>query len=428
MRKFSVIFGEGALSLAIIFLLLEIALRAFPQLIPLPALFDFDKDLRAAIAARLNLQTERMTYLAQRDDGGPPLWFYKPYVAVSYPMEITDIGAVKTVTMDDMGFCNPPDDSYHRDAVDMITIGDSFTWCTTVNPDETWTHRLGALVNAPMYNLGAPGRGLYEYIFTLKQFGLSKNPRIVIMAVYEGNDLRDALSYVSYRAGVAVSAGRPGEGPCSLPYYWCAAYRRLKYGWVGRTSYAFNLAIHGARYGKDGVMKFFAGKNVSDGTEALSDFRYRIAGSDGSAIRFNRENADTDEPSHAAKLRDGAISLEAWSDPLRSFVEIARERRFVPAVLYIPSAHTAYADYVIFESPSLRDVMARFSNKQRKYLRENAKIGFTFIDLTGRLQQRAQDYRTADRLLYFPTNLHLTRWGHEEIARYVAPIIRELKK
>ena len=43
--------------------------------------------------------------------------------------------------------------------------------------------------------MGVGGIGPYEYVQVLKQFGLQRRPRIVIMNIYEGNDLRDTLRY-----------------------------------------------------------------------------------------------------------------------------------------------------------------------------------------------------------------------------------------
>lgn len=425
MRKFSKIFGEVLLSLSVVFLLLEITLRLFPQLIPLSILLDFNKDLRTRIAERRDLETEDDFFPAERDDGGPPLRFYKPYTTITYPIE--DVESEKTVTMDDTGFCNPPDDPYQRAAIEMVTIGDSFTWCTTVDPAQTWTHRLGATVGASVYNLGAPGRGLYEYLQALKKFGLQKNPRVVVMAVFEGNDLRDALHFVSYKEKLTSGAVREGEEPCSLPRYLCAAYRPLKYGWVGRSSYAFNVSINAARYGKSWVTNIFTKEDFSGGGEAFDNFRYRIAGPDGSEIKFNVENMDPDEPYYAQGLKDGAVSLDVYADALKSFAETAKSHHFTPVVIYIPSAHTAYREHLSFEDAALYSPMAWFSNEQRRYFRTNAAIGYLFIDLTDHFKAISKNFRTREHLLYFPTNLHLTARGHEEIAKYIAPAIRKLK-
>lgn len=202
--------------------LMELALRAFPSVIPPSLLIQFHPKVRAEAAKGRFLiyhETERF----ERDDGGPPLRIVKPFTTLRWH-NTDEPGDVFVAKVDEMGFCNVPGIYKGRSRSDVVTVGDSFTWCNSVSPEETWTAQLSALAGRSTYNLGRGGAGVYEYLQILKGFGVRKKPRLVMLAVYEGTDLRDALRYYSYRAYRSDYRSRSRKG-----------------GVVERHSYLFNL-------------------------------------------------------------------------------------------------------------------------------------------------------------------------------------------
>jgi hypothetical protein len=381
---------------ALLFLgLLETGLRTFPALIPLPVLAGFHPQLRSQAATRRGLPTLRESQLLERDDGGGELRLFSPRSRISFPF--TDTGAVGTAVMDDQGFCNPARDSYHRDRIDIVAVGDSFVWCTAVAADATWASRLGVLTGRSVYSLGRGGIGVYEYLQLLKHFGLPKRPGVVIMNVYEGNDLRDALRFHWERRKRGLASTQE-LGPSPI----------LGNGALARKSYALNFLGSGGQR----VVAVVRNRSLTAGT----NFRYRIAFPDG-PVAFNRDNDNIDEVLHARLLRDGRMGLDVFREGLAAFVEFARQVGFRPIITYSPSAYTAYAGRVEFEDAGLRDLLAWYSAEQRRFFaQEMASLGGEFLDLTPHLQRAAE--RSADPL-YFPTNLHWTPAGHEVVARVV---------
>ena len=76
--------------------------------------------------------------------------------------------------------------------------------------------------------------------------------------------------------------------------------------------------------------------------------------------------------------------------------------------------------------PKLAELMSWFSRTQRQFLaEETGRQGMVFVDLTDRLRAAAGT-ASPDRLLYFPSILHLTERGHREVAGGLAGPIREL--
>jgi len=388
---------------------LELALRLFPSAIPLNLLTEFEPTLRSVIAKQRKLQRVEDTVLVPRDDGGPAdrMWIYKPRVEVTEPVD--DTGVVGTVLMDDAGFCNADAAAYEKlKRIDVAAIGDSFTFCLGVIPADAWPAVLAERTGLRVYNFGMPSRGLYEYVQTLKAFALAKRPRFVVIAVYEGNDLRDAVIFHEARTSKA-------QQPCPFPSdRLCAWHERLKHGLLGRHSYALNLML-------SGIWRF-AYKRVKQEI----DFRYDVRFPDGNTATFNSRNGDLDEVAYARWLVRDEGSVDLFEPPLRDFVALGREHGFLPIVVYVPSAYTAYRHQVHFHDAGIERTVIEFSNRQRGYFaRKAGQAGFVYRDLTSALQ-RAAAALPSTRPLYFRSNVHLTPAGHAVVAAEVAEEIRKM--
>jgi hypothetical protein len=413
MAKIFVFLSKVFFSILFTLVLLEIGLRIFPDVIPLDLLIHFDKKPRAEIARNRGLPTRWDVVLVERDDGGPDFGVFKPFTKVAWP--IRDNGMVSTVVMDDIGFCNPPENSYHLPRIDIIMLGDSFTVCHAVRPQETWTSKLSASTGVSAYNLGKGGIGIHEYLQIFKKFGIQKSPQIVIMNIYEGNDFRDARKFYRHRLRQEEGDIQPTPAPSSAL--------------VERHSYAFNLAYAVDKHVQQ--TDFFtvaAANTVSETEHEEINFRYRLEFPD-MVFPWNLENTDTDEVRYAKRLNTLEVETGIFAvveEALRSFVELSQQHGFVPIVTYTPSAHTAYADYVIFDDPTLNDLMPWFSHLQREFLKQKGtKLGYVFIDLTPHLQAAAQTYGSQN-LLYYRYDLHLTPTGHHVVAEAISKALREL--
>lgn len=378
--------------------LVEGALRLFPTIIPANLLVHFEPKLRSKLAAG-RFPTAEDAVVFERDDGGPPFPIWKPFAEISYSFD--DPGTVNTVKMDEIGFCNPPDLYSQTEQFDAIAIGDSFTWCTTVRPEDTWTAQLAEVANVSTYDLGKPAIGLYEYLQILKRFGLEKSPKVVVMNVYEGNDLRDALKYQEYQQSAPAE-----EGASQTP------------GFLDKYSYIWNLFRAVAANSQPQTDSL-----VASGSEDSEDFRYRLKLDEGE-VPFNLENGDLDEVLHAKLLTSGQIDLDVFSAALQEFVALSEVNNFVPILSYTPSAYTAYADIVEFDQAELNEIMPEYSQQLRNYFAaQAADLGIAFIDLTPVLQAAAPDYTTPKNLLYYQTNRHFTRYGHAVVAKALAEAV-----
>ena len=381
-----------AVALLVALIIGEIVLRISPSLMS-PAVIDrFHPTIREEVSARIGLTTKSdrvVVQSAERADGGPALYLYKPSRDYSFPLDEADIdvGGDDVWATDSRGFCNIAG-ADARPHADIVSIGGSITFCTAVPAEETYGADLERLTGEPVYSLDLPGIGPYEYLEVLRRSGLELTPRIVLLNISEGNDLRDVERYFAFIEGNAPEfrdKKRLG-GPFAVSY----------------------------------VLAFLKGaieKLVKDiSSAARPDFRYSVL-VEGVETPMNVTNNDPDELEYARRVDSGELSPSLYEDALGDFVALAGTANFLPVVTYIPQAYTAYADSVTFSDPSIAPILRAYSDKQRQWLADNAeRLGYIFIDTTPALQAASE----SGPLAYFPANVHLTAAGHQAAAEAVA--------
>lgn len=392
-----------AAAVLLVVAVLEILLRLWPGAISQAVLMNFDRRLQPEIAARLDLPLKQARHCIaphERSDGGPELCLFVPHMQYRQPVDAPDLaeGAQAALPHDARGFCNPPEKA-ERPRAAIVSVGDSFTWCTIVPPAATFTARLETLVGEATYNLGVPSIGPYEYVEILRRFGLALEPRLVLFNIYEGNDLRDAVRFADQLARPAAADDDHSDGDGVTDGNPLKA--------LLRRSYALN----------------FIGGSIEHLVEQWDperiDFRYQIRTRDGD-ILMNAGQGDHDEVEYARRLRRGEISITLWDQALEDFAMLAQAHDFIPVVTYIPAAYTANAATVVFMDPSIGPDLAAMSRAQRAYLREQCEAhGLTFIDLTEPIQAAL----ASSALAYFPYNRHFTPAGHQIVADALAPIL-----
>jgi hypothetical protein len=387
------------ISLLSAFLLFEVLLRQYPVLISEHVLMEYPRELRREIATRLDLpvkQARDCIPSEKRHDGGPELCLaYPNFEWVQRVDEVDRLhGAQERVQLDGNGFCNIAGKA-RRVRNDVVFIGDSFTWCTAVQLQDTFAAMLEEMTGRTSYNLGFPGIGLYEYVELLRRYGLQYRPRVVVMGVYEGNDLRDGMRY--WKA--VRQDAKPGEG-----------------GGTGIDGGGDGLlkplvAVKERSYSLNYVLAFLESTDKRMRQDDI-DFRYHVT-ADGSPVDMNPFNADRDEVKNARRMQAGEIDTTVWDQALEDFVRLSSEYGFTPVVAYIPSAYTAYSHSVRFEDPAVGAVVAAQSRRQREYLASiSARLGLEFHDLSDMLQQSV----STSPLAYYPSNVHLTATGHALVA------------
>ena len=88
-----------------------------------------------------------------------------------------------------------------------VAAGDSQTWGTYVEADETWPNQLEAEAGAPVINMGVLGYGPLQYQIVTEKYALPKHPRVVLWGFFAGNDITDSKDYAGW-----VKGGKQGTG------------------------------------------------------------------------------------------------------------------------------------------------------------------------------------------------------------------------
>jgi hypothetical protein len=299
--------------------------------------------------------------------------------------------------MDARGFCNLPEKGQRAQA-DVVFIGDSFTFCTGVEPADTAAHYVEKDSGFSTYNLGVPGVGLHEYVELLRLYGLALKPRMVVMNVYEGNDLRDAVRYSEFlKSGEDRRAGEKH------------LHALLSY------SYAVSLLYAAGQWVSEDIGAWFG-----------DDVNFRYSGtSEGRTIEMNVTNNDKSEVKYASRLKEGKISVDLWAQPISDLKTLADASGFIPVIVYTPSMYTAYADSVKFEDEHVGALARNMSDMQRRWLTaKTAELGIAYVDLTPAFQKAARE----GPLTHFPANVHLTPLGHHVVSEALLPLFAKLEQ
>ena len=111
---------------------------------------------------------------------------------------------------DERGWRNP----VALEQADIVAIGDSQTYGTSVRSDEAWPPRLGEKTGLRTYSISCGGYGPAHYLMLVEQ-ALELRPELLVVGFYAGNDLADAYRVV-YDEGKLPEL-RVGPGPNSGP-------------------------------------------------------------------------------------------------------------------------------------------------------------------------------------------------------------------
>jgi hypothetical protein len=106
-----------------------------------------------------------------------------------------------------------PLNAKHSHGISILILGDSFAFGTGVELSDVFHERLEdqglGITDGPLriYGAGVPGYGQYEALALYEMLADKLQPRIVVNALYEGNDLLNNLVARQNRVGPWASAG-----------------------------------------------------------------------------------------------------------------------------------------------------------------------------------------------------------------------------
>ncbi len=300
------------------------------------------------------------------------------------------------------GFCNK---TYNRETLNIVTFGDSFTYCTFVKPDQAWSKKLSKDIFS--INYGMTGIGLYEQYRLMREL-VNKNDKIIVSAIYEGNDLRDSIKHLNYITDSKSHLNKIQE-KINKENFIKSILKK-----IFSKSYTFNFAAGTKNY-----------LNLKNKDKHNLNFRYKYLNGD---MDFNINNIDQDEIRIAKKIYDKDISenfiKKAFSEPMLKIKDFSYNNDSVLIFIYIPSAHNVIKDDIVFENKISQKYLENMARVQTEIFSEICEINnLNCLNTTKSLY----DYnKKNNELTHFPSNLHLTAVGHEVVGETVGKYLYTL--
>ena len=98
-----------------------------------------------------------------------------------------------------------------RANIAVAALGDSFTDAQTMAVEFGWPMQLERKIGQSVQNYGTAGFGPQQELLTLQDFALPHHPRVVVLAFFGGNDIRDAEVF-ERRGGRSTAVDHPELG------------------------------------------------------------------------------------------------------------------------------------------------------------------------------------------------------------------------
>lgn len=261
----------------------------------------------------------------------------------------------------------------------VLLLGDSFAMGYGVDRGRIFADRLEADLGVDVVNAGTGGYEIVQQPRVLAEYGPGLKPDLVLYALYLGNDLAqndewEVLADGTLRSRVRqYPVRRPGE---------------IK---LARLARDFLYGVRQRRSGTEGEWLPFSGYldlcETPLGPGALADY----------------DEAETQLVALAAEAQRIGVPLLVVELPYRSMVE--------------PEARAALAKKV----PGLAEKYD-LTQPAREIGARMDRHGIAHADSTPFL---VEEFGREGHPLFFPIDGHLTETGHEAVARFLAPRVRE---
>lgn len=359
----------------------------------------------------------------------PGEWKYGDIIRMGFVPQAEGDGRVHRYPYqsDSEGFRN----SAPRDSIEVAALGDSFTDALTMRREDAWPAQLEARLGRPVQNYGTAGFGPQQELLVLKDFALPHHPRVVVLAFFAGNDIRDAEAFESFaRAEALPNEPKPGWPIKAIvmradTWFLTSAIQAASRALSDRASEA-PAASHPATPN----VPVPAGPSFSRGmfTAEVGGRRMRVA-----LMPPYLNVLNFAEPDLAAR--------RGWTLIESTLMEMQAASRAAGAefvVAFIPFKSQVYLPLLdrLFPRAELTQALHFYSRDRtkapdvdrmlRNRLAQNAlmarfceRAGIPLLDLTQALQARIE----AGEAMYFPDDSHLDEDGEALVADQVASFL-----
>ena len=140
--------------------------------------------------------------------------------------------------------------------VDLLTIGDSFTYGYLASKRNTWPSIVGRETDLTVYNVSMGGWGPSQYLCAMKVYAATLKPKFVVIGFYPGNDIMQAATenypcnelnpdrISAGSEGYEITDGRPLEGIRTWLSHHSVLYQMVKTGF-NATAWSSKISTYG---------------------------------------------------------------------------------------------------------------------------------------------------------------------------------------
>jgi hypothetical protein len=321
-----------------------------------------------------------------------------------------------------------------RNDIEVAALGDSFTDAQTMPIEAAWTTRLEQRIGRPVQNYGTAGFGPQQELLVLEDYAARHHPRVVVLAFFAGNDIRDAEVFEDFQrsqgSGDRPTLGWPIKDIVSRADTW----------YVVSAFQAARTALTKPAPARDDTAAMVASSAAPPAASPDFDrgmFTVRV---NGHVLRWSFM------PPYLNLLNFSGRDLAArrgWTLALQTLMGMQRASRSIGAefvLMFLPFKSQVYlplleetfssADlarafhFYLPDTPALPDVerMARNRLAQNILMRQFCEeANIPFLDMTAPLQARVE----AGENMYFPDDSHLNEAGEAAVAASLEAFLQE---
>lgn len=289
---------------------------------------------------------------------------------------------------DKYGFTNYYDETLYNNA-DIVTIGDSFTEGVGAPAEFSYPRQLSKMLNSRILNLGHGSYDCYQFPIVLKRFGIQAHPKIVIMTLWDWNDLQ--LRYSLWREYCNLNGYKSFkdysrsvmEEETKRPRFFMATF--LKYA---------------GQRAKDLFARYMALWNYGD---------YRGIYVNGRWFRFPITDAIAYSGKSLAKRLD---YLEEYMTEIKA---LSQKHGFRFIIVYIPSKQLVYNHFLNLPpfQKAKEEMRLAVIDRLKKMDIEVIDVTPVFVDVVKK-----------GNMLFYPIDDHLNRDGYKVLASTIADYLK----
>ena len=304
------------------------------------------------------------------------------------------------------------------ETAEVVAIGDSHTYGNTAKMSESWPTVFGRLTGKTVYNLGMGGYGPNQYDHLLRTKALGLKPRLVICALFMGNDFEDAY-HITYGLDSWSFLRREGPREKIDPGLWqnessfaLSWHKRIR-NWLSRYSILYRLLFHAALQSLKGRFQVENAARLYDSTTSLLLPEKGVREAFVPKVRLHA--LDQESPSVREGMR---LTFELLRD--MSALSAKNNIRFLVAV--IPTKETVFARYLehnpkVSMSETIDAVIANERIARGAVFARLEQEGIRYVDLLPAMEEASGRERI---YAYSAVDMHPNANGYRVIAETIS--------